>query len=63
MLEDAQAERSHVPEIIARLVRRSRDHLTREDIEDLMELVERDTRTKERIATARKAVARSYQEA
>lgn len=61
-LEDALAALSYVPETLARLVRRSRHHLTAQDLEDLLFIAEAAERTKRHIGLAREVESKVYQE-
>lgn len=57
LIEDAQAARSYIPEIVTRLVLRSQRHMTAQDIEDLLAIVEVDLRNRDYLAALRKEVS------
>lgn len=61
-LEDALAALSYVPETLARLVRRSRHHLTAQDLEDLLAIAEHVERTKRYLGEVRAVESKAYQE-
>jgi hypothetical protein len=61
-IDDALAAGSYIPEILARLVRRSKHHMTAQDIEDLLEIKEAWDRTKDYIGRVREVIGTEYQE-